>query len=937
MTDHAWAQEQIAAAVAGGLTAAEAERFDAHIRDCPECATALADARNLDRGLGTLFADVRPGPMLADRTIDALRAAKTRRRILSGWKGKLAVGLAASVGLGAIGAGVAQMAERSGLVFPGDGDANGRIAAVNNLKQLALTGHLSDAEDPGSRDSQGRTVEALDDAASMAAKRASSLGRMDWFETINGSQPGWRYRSAEGREEKNVPQKGAEPADPADGSKATITLPGALQFGGFPRPVQGLPQLSAGTTFYKESGASTSVAGAGERSPVPGPFSYFMGYDGRPPTAGQATSATEGKGKDGIDLGSQWGKSLGYINPAEHKPLLLHSDAEEKAGKKIVADQTPVRGVPMNQRPESGVAAAGDLFVQAGQQPPRPQNPEPAAPRKIIRSGEIDFEVESFDSAVATVTKLVTAINNAFVATVNSEKLPNGKVKGSMVVRVPPDSLDSLVLDLRQELGKGGELRGQRIGSQEITKQYTDLNSRLKAAKTMQERLLQMIKEGKGEIKQLLEAEKELGVWRTKIEELEGELRYYDNLVSLSTLTITMAEKEIKAAAALRESERIQAGVEVEDVENARQQALTAVAEAKGRVTKSELKQLAAGQFNATLNFEVPPDAAGPVRDRLRQIGRVVRLEIDRVQQAEGGVVTTTPVPRDIKITRGDAQFLVQLYNLANVAPRETAVVQVAVTDVPSGYQKLREAVAKANGRVLAARLDEQDRQNVTAQLDFEVRRADEAAVQTALAAAGDVIARNVTRAPEGDNVTDAKVLFRTVLMSVTRLRPRETTTLAVEVPDVDATVAVIGAHVGDMQGRQVDANVAYERGGRVTARLIYDVPLSRAEGLVARIKSAGVVRVQQSARDPQAPEGKYATARLDVTLSNVDLIVPKDDGLWPQVRRGLSVSVSVLLMSVTWVIFGLCVVVPWALVGYGAYRLIRRLFRPSPLPVTPT
>ena len=121
------------------------------------------------------------------------------------------------------------------------------------------------------------------------------------------------------------------------------------------------------------------------------------------------------------------------------------------------------------------------------------------------------------------------------MATVSSDKLPNGKVKGSIAVRVPPEHLDSLVLDLRKELGKAGELKGQRIGSQDITKQYTDLESRLRAARTMETRLLQIIKEGKGEIKQLLEAEKELGVWRTRIEECEGELRYYGNLVSLST------------------------------------------------------------------------------------------------------------------------------------------------------------------------------------------------------------------------------------------------------------------------------------------------------------------------------------------------------------------------------------------------------------------
>ena len=114
-------------------------------------------------------------------------------------------------------------------------------------------------------------------------------------------------------------------------------------------------------------------------------------------------------------------------------------------------------------------------------------------------------------------------------------------------------------------------------------------------------------------------------------------------------------------------------------------------------------------------------------------------------------------------------------------------------------------------------------------------------------------------------------------------------------------------------------------------------MPLTAAPGLVAKFKSAGTVRVQQSSRDPQAPDGKYATARLDVTLSNTDLIVAKDDGLWPQVRRGLSVSVAVLLMSVTWVVFGLCVVLPWALVAYGGYRLVRRLFRPSPMPATST
>src|SRR5262249_22935529 len=155
-------------------------------------------------------------------------------------------------------------------------------------------------------------------------------------------------------------------------------------------------------------------------------------------------------------------------------------------------------------------------------------------------------------------------------------------------------------------------------------------------------------------------------------------------------------------------------------------------------------------------------------------------------QQAEGG---TTP-PRDAKIRRGDTRFDVSLYNLAKVAPRETATVQVAVADVPAGYRALREAVEKGKGRVVTGQLNEQDRRNVTGQLDCEVRRADETVVQEALAKAGEVLSRNVVRAAEAPNMTDAKVLFKTSLLSAANIAPRVSTTLAIEVADVDATAA---------------------------------------------------------------------------------------------------------------------------------------------------
>src|SRR5258708_1133032 len=151
MTDHAWAQEHIAAAIAGGLTAGEAERLDAHVRGCPECTAALADVRTLDQSLNTLFAPVRPGPMLEDRMILALRKAHTRRLLLAGWQGKLAVGVAASVGLGFLGltgAVMGHLADGGGLPFPGAANLSRMLDQKSALSEVVAPSPAGGAAAP---------------------------------------------------------------------------------------------------------------------------------------------------------------------------------------------------------------------------------------------------------------------------------------------------------------------------------------------------------------------------------------------------------------------------------------------------------------------------------------------------------------------------------------------------------------------------------------------------------------------------------------------------------------------------------------------------------------------------------------------------------------------------------------------------------------------
>ena len=345
--------------------------------------------------------------------------------------------------------------------------------------------------------------------------------------------------------------------------------------------------------------------------------------------------------------------------------------------------------------------------------------------RKIIRNGDVEFEVRSFDDAYATIAA-VTEEEKGYVSSTSSEKLANGKIRGSVVVRVPPERLDRLLLKLRAL----GDLKSQQIAANDVTKQYTDIESELRAANAMQDRLIDLVKNGKGEVKDLVVAEKQLGEYRVRIEKLEGEIRYYNNLVGMATLTITAFEKDIQKPTAASEQENVTLSLETEDVETKYSDARKIVGDAKGRIVESELRKMDAEQYSAHIVVDVPPDKADFVAAQLKQIGKVATYNRDRRQTATGGTGAPT-----VQVEQKDTRFTIALFNLANVAPRETAVLTIAVRDVEASYRKvlglvrqvpddhkLSDQQPKAVGRVVTSNINGQQPDQMTADVRADVR-----------------------------------------------------------------------------------------------------------------------------------------------------------------------------------------------------------------------
>jgi glycine cleavage system regulatory protein len=438
-----------------------------------------------------------------------------------------------------------------------------------------------------------------------------------------------------------------------------------------------------------------------------------------------------------------------------------------------------------------------------------------------------------------------------------------------------------------------------------------------------------MIRNAKGKVSELLEAEKELGNWRTRIEKITGQLNYYNNLVSMATLSITAYEKDIRTPASASQTEEINTGVETDDVEHARAEVIKSIDEAKGRIIESELKQLEAGQLAAKVVAEVAPENAGPILDRLKQLGRIARLDIQRKQTTEPqaqGTRSLGPIGAP-KLETVPTRLIVSMYNLANVAPRLTTNLNLAGDDVEAVYRSIIKRVGDANGRVISSSLVRQDATQATGAIQFEVKASEADAVLNDIRSKGpvQVLRLNVTENPDTANVTTAKQAFTIQIIPSAQVAPRETRGLTVQASNVEGAVQTITNAAVVAGGRVLESSMSQDNSGRSVARIAIEVPLPKADQLVDTAKEQGKVRTSDSTKNAQVPEGPLSRARLLITVSTEEALVTAENGLWASVRSGLGTSVRGLLWSLQLIIIGVCLVAPWALLMWGGWRLARR------------
>ena len=363
--------------------------------------------------------------------------------------------------------------------------------------------------------------------------------------------------------------------------------------------------------------------------------------------------------------------------PLQAPPPASSLDAKDKTESFAQAERTIVTG--------ANIPTAEEAEPKPGETPA----PE-VANRKLIRNATVELEIVSFDDAVQKITAFAKE-ERGYVATTNSQKQANGKLHGQVVVKILPENLDRFL----QKIRGLGELKNQTLGTEDVTKAYLDTDARLKNARVMEQRLIDMLKTKTGKVSDLLQVEKELSRVREEIEKMQGELKYWDSQVQFATVTISLAEKDMEEPAAFLIKERSQLALYAPDVEKIYND-IKALASPKVQITNAQLNRDYSGRVSATMSMLIAPEDSEAVISRVKSFGRVenFQTQTERIAQGGSGMSQNAKTKRDkvelnITISREEQEQAFQQTNL-----------RIRTSSVDEKAKELKSLAEKLGGRI---------------------------------------------------------------------------------------------------------------------------------------------------------------------------------------------------------------------------------------------
>ncbi|WNB90787.1 DUF4349 domain-containing protein [Bacillus sp. NEB1478] len=162
--------------------------------------------------------------------------------------------------------------------------------------------------------------------------------------------------------------------------------------------------------------------------------------------------------------------------------------------------------------------------------------------RKVIYNADVSIKVEKLQHSMENVRTMVED-KGGYIVESNTNTGEAGYEDGRIVARIPMNEFRPFLKQVKS-LSKGTP--NERVSGEDVTEEYVDLASRLKAKEQVRDRLETFMKDAK-RTEDLLKISSDLANVQEEIEQIQGRLNFLKNQSDYSTVTINFGVKNLKA------------------------------------------------------------------------------------------------------------------------------------------------------------------------------------------------------------------------------------------------------------------------------------------------------------------------------------------------------------------------------------------------------
>jgi hypothetical protein len=216
--------------------------------------------------------------------------------------------------------------------------------------------------------------------------------------------------------------------------------------------------------------------------------------------------------------------------------ILLASCASFASPSQIAADVNYGMEAP-REAPAAGVAMESGESYNPGN---AYANPLPDSNRIVIKNADLSIIVDDPADSLDRISRMADEMEGFVVsAQVYREKLNDGQevLRAAATIRVPAERLSEALERIHAESSK--PVLYENIDSQDVTREYTDLQSRLRNLEVAETQLQEIMLEAK-KTEDVLSVYSQLTQVREQIEVTKGQIQYYEQSSALSSISIQL-------------------------------------------------------------------------------------------------------------------------------------------------------------------------------------------------------------------------------------------------------------------------------------------------------------------------------------------------------------------------------------------------------------